>query len=437
MRRSVWILILAMGMSSLALAQEDPFESLFNGKDLTGWVNVNCAPCTWTVKDGLLHCTGVPTGALRTEKQYENFILELEWRHLKPGGNAGVFLWAGPLTAPGTPFLRSIEVQILDHAYGKADWFTTHGDVFPIHGSTMTPFEPSRGSRSFPSEERSKGSPEWNHYRIHCEDGTLRLSVNGKEVSGGKDCNYRKGYIALESEGGMVDYRNIRIQELPSSQAGPEVTAPLARGFVPIYNGVDLDGWREEEGKEGHWKAADWRLSYDGKGSHLWTLQEYGDFELICDWRWTVKPVKKHVPLVLPDGSHELDENGEKKTVEIDDAGDSGIYLRGSSKSQVNIWCWPIGSGEVYGYRNDMTLSPEVRAGVTPRIRADKPIGEWNRFHIRLIGDRLSVTLNGEEVLKNAHLPGIPEKGPLVLQHHGDPLEFANLFILELNGASQ
>ncbi|MDB6070660.1 MAG: hypothetical protein JWL81_1831, partial [Verrucomicrobiales bacterium] len=112
------------------------FQPLFNGKDLSGWVNVNCAPETWTVKDGMLHCDGVPTGALRTERQYENFILELEWRHLQVGGNAGVFIWAGPLSAPGQPFLRAIEVQVLDHGYGQGEGHTTHGDVFPIHGST-------------------------------------------------------------------------------------------------------------------------------------------------------------------------------------------------------------------------------------------------------------------------------------------------------------
>ena len=432
--RKALALILFCAVGSITRGQdEEGFTSLFNGKDLSGWVNVNCAPSTWTVQEGLLHCTGVPTGALRTEKQYENFILELEWRHMKPGGNAGVFIWASPLTAPGTPFLRSVEVQILDHAYGKADWFTTHGDVFPIHGSTMKPFPPNRGSRSFPSEERSKGCPEWNHYRIHCQDGVLKLSVNGKEVSGGENCNYRKGYIALESEGGIVDYRNIRVKELPPSGTPPEKTAPLAQGFVPLYNGVDLDGWQEEKGKEGHWKADNWRLSYDGKGSHLWSEKEYKDFELICDWRWSGKPVKKQVPVVLADGSNALDENGKQKTIEVDDAGDSGIYLRGSPKSQVNIWCWPIGSGEVYGYRTDKKMSPEVRAKVTPSACADAPIGKWNRFHIKMVGDRLTVLLNGKTVLDEAQLPSVQPKGKLALQHHGAPIQFGNLFIRELD----
>jgi hypothetical protein len=109
--------------------------------------------------------------------------MEVEWRHLSSGGNSGVFMWGSPISAPGVPFLRGIEVQVLDHGYAtnyekqngkKSDWFTTHGDVFPIHGATMKPFGPHKGSRSFPTEERSKPSPEWNHYRIVATNGVIR-----------------------------------------------------------------------------------------------------------------------------------------------------------------------------------------------------------------------------------------------------------------------
>ena len=225
------LLFFCVALAPLGALSAEPDESgfvpLFNGRDLTGWVNVNTAPETWTVKDGLIHCTGKPTGAMRTDKQYENFILEIEWRHLKPRGNAGIFIWASPDQAPGVPFLRSIEVQVLENAYGQSPSHTTHGDVFPIHGSTMKPFGRHNGMRSFPSEERSKPSPEWNHYRIVCNDGVIRLHVNGKEVSGGENCHWRKGYLALESEGSPVEFRNIRIKELPSTGATPEQTAPL------------------------------------------------------------------------------------------------------------------------------------------------------------------------------------------------------------------
>lgn len=435
------ILGFACSAHSLKGADRDGFVPLFDGESLDGWINVNCAPETWTVRDSMIHCTGVPTGALRTDRQFENFILELEWRHLKPAGNAGLFIWSGPITAPGVPFLRSIEVQILDNGYGKSDWFTTHGDIFPIHGSTMTPDPPSRGSRSFPSEFRSNPSPQWNHYRVVCKDGVIKLAVNGKEVSGGKNCVYRKGYIALESEGGIVDYRNIRIKELPSTHPTPDETAPVARGFKPIYTGVNLDGWRVPDGSEGHWQAADWKLRYDGKSEaedkHLWTDRSYRDFILICDWRWTDEPRKTTVPVVLPNGDYALDADGEPRQVEVLDAGDSGIYLRGNSKSQVNIWNWPIGSGEVYGYRTDLTQLESVRAGVTPKVRADQPIGKWNRFEITMRGDRLTVVLNGQSVIEDAHLPGVPREGPIALQHHGAPIEFASLYIKELHDLAE
>ena len=265
---------------------------LFNGRDLSGWVNVNCAPETWSVKDGVIHCTGVPTGALRTERQYENFELELEWRHLKSGGNAGIFIWSSPLAAPGVPFLRAIEVQVLDHGYnanGKNEWYTTHGDVFPIHGSTMKPFGRHRGERSFPSEERSKPSPEWNQYRIVATNGVVRLSVNGKEVSGGENCNWRKGYLGLESEGSPVEFRNLRLKEHPSTGAGPEAGAPVEAGFVPLYNGLDLRGWKANDEMNSRWQPSDWRLVLKdnaGKpGAILWTEQAFHDFEFIVDFK--------------------------------------------------------------------------------------------------------------------------------------------------------
>jgi hypothetical protein len=252
----------------------------------------------------------------------------------------------------------------------------------------------------------------------------------------GSGCSPRKGYICLESEGSECHFRNIRIRELPSTNPTPEETALEAQGFVPLYTGVDLRGWRTELGHQDHWAPKDWILDYDGQSSapdkSLWTEKEYGDFELVCDWRLTGKPKKALRPIILPSGEEDRDENGQPKMMEVDDAGDSGIYLRGSPDAQVNIWCWPVGSGEVWGYRTKKDMPPEVRAACTPKVRADNPPGKWNRFVIRMVGDRLTVTLNGQTVIENAQLPGVPERGPIALQHHGDPVQFANLFIREL-----
>jgi hypothetical protein len=221
-------------------------------------------------------------------------------------------------------------------------------------------------------------------------------------------------------------------------------------GFTSLFNGRDLSGWMVPEGDNGHWKVVDGVIDYDacseapGRDKNLWTEKEYKDFTLRVDWRLKQTTGLYDMPVVLPDGSHKRDAEGREIKIPTPNA-DSGIYLRGSSKAQLNIWCWPIGSGEVYGYRMDKTQTPDVRAGVTPKVRADKPVGEWNRFEITLKGERLTVVLNGQTVIDNARLPGLPEGGRIALQHHGGKnpktgelspasslIQFRNLAIREL-----
>ena len=171
----------------------DGFRPLFNGKDLTGWVLVTQPHQTWSVKENMLVCTGKPIGEIRTDRMYQNFIMEVEWRHLVPKGNAGIFVWADDITSKGVPFHRGIEVQVLENAYGQSQHHTTHGDIFPIHGATMVPVNGRGGGRAFPTENRSKPSPEWHHYRIECKERKISLTVNGKLVTQGAEANRRKG----------------------------------------------------------------------------------------------------------------------------------------------------------------------------------------------------------------------------------------------------
>lgn len=219
--------------------------------------------------------------------------------------------------------------------------------------------------------------------------------------------------------------------------AGAQENAPPA-GFTPLFNGKDLAGFRADGDKATFWTVKDGVLDLNPKAAEkkgdksLHTEKSYKDFVLMIDWRWSGKPYKIKHPVVLPDGSHKKGPDGKDLMVEIDEAGDSGVYLRGSSKAQVNMWCWNTGSGEVYGYRMDQKMPAEVRAGVTPKKNMDKPMGEWNRMTITLKGDRLTVNNNGEDVIVNAQLPGIPATGPLVLQDHGNPIQFKNLYIKEL-----
>jgi hypothetical protein len=394
----------------LRAADDEEFVPLFNGKDLTGWVNVNCAPDTFTVRDGVIVSTGVPTGVMRTERMYENFVFEVEWRHLQPKGNAGIFVWSDAITAPGVPFTRSHEVQVLDGR--DSETYTSHGDVFAIHGASLKPDRPhpAGAMRCLPSEKRCRPSPEWNHYRIECNDGVIKLAVNGKVVSGASECRPRKGYICLEAEGSECHFRNLKIHELPSTKAPSEETANADEGFRSLYTGVDLSGWKKGVPGKGRWQAKNWILGYDESNAvdePLWTDKEYRDFTLICDWRITA------------------------------DHGDSGIYLRGSQKAQVNIWDDKIGSGIVYGYYGDDALPADVRAAATPKRKVDKPRGQWNRFLITLRGERLTVALNGETVIENARLPGLAETGPLALQPHDGKVEFANLYIKELDAEAK
>ncbi|WP_169974828.1 3-keto-disaccharide hydrolase [Tautonia rosea] len=170
-------------------------------------------------------------------------------------------------------------------------------------------------------------------------------------------------------------------------------------GFIALFNGTDLTHWKSDNDAAEHWTVKDGILHYDGKGNSLVTAKDYGDIELYVDWK-------------------------------IGPKADSGIYLRG--KPQVQIWDEPeIGSGGLFN--NKVGESK-------PLVVADKPIGEWNTFHIIMKGEKVTVFLNGEKVVDDVALENwpnydgpIPAKGTVELQHHGNPLEFRNIYLKELD----
>ena len=366
--------VLALLFVIPAIAAEDKkeeFRPLFNGKNLDGWVRVNTAPSTWTVKDGMIICSGKPTGELRTTRMYQNFIMEVEWRHMKARGNAGIFVWADDITARGQPFHRSVEVQVLENSYGNTRGYTTHGDIFPIHGAKMTPINGRGGSRAFPTENRSKPTPEWNHYRITCNDGTISLAVNGKVVTNGKNANPRKGYICLESEGGIVHYRNLKIRELPDTPLEPGQTAIADRGYRCLYTGVDLSGWKAA-GKG--WQSRNWTFRYTGKSKaddkSLVTTESFSDFGFLFDVQAPKKPTT------------------------------CKVLLRDSAAAAITI---------------DSTLKSKG----------------WNRFEGELRGNKLSLKLNGKQLFADKIIEGLDEKGPIRILPTG-PVGFANISVREL-----
>ena len=232
----MFIAIVLFCSENLSQADEPmQFRELFNGKDLSGWINVNTDKDTWSVRDSLLVCTGHPIGVMRTDKQYENFILHIEWRHMEAGGNSGTFLWADGTVPDGKRLPRGVEVQMLELEWpnlnrdkdGKPrDIAYVSGEVWGVEGLRTTPDNP-RGERSKSVELRCKGKGEWNTYDLVAVDGTIKLAINGKFVNGISKATVKKGYICLESEGAEIHFRNIRIMELPPGVTSPEQTAPV------------------------------------------------------------------------------------------------------------------------------------------------------------------------------------------------------------------
>ena len=205
------------------------FEELFNGKDLTGWVNVNTAPETWKARDGVLVCSGRPIGVMRSEKQYENFVLHIEWMHMEAGGNSGVFVWSDAEPDAENRLPNGVEVQMLELEWpnlNKQNGVTppiayVHGELFGVGGVKTTPDNP-RGERSKSIENRCKGKGEWNTYDVVAIDGVIKLAVNGKVVNGISRSTKKKGYLCLESEGAPVEFKGLKIRSSGPSQGRPE-----------------------------------------------------------------------------------------------------------------------------------------------------------------------------------------------------------------------
>lgn len=197
-----------------------------------------------------------------------------------------------------------------------------------------------------------------------------------------------------------------------------------AKGFKPLFNGKDLAGWVVPEGDNGHWKVVDGVIDYDAcseaKGNkNLLTEEEFADYELYFEWRFKRTSGLYPMPTILPDGSEKTDENGKPVTVPTPNA-DSGLFFRPGH--QANLWCWACGSGELWMVRKNKDATPEQRAAAVPKVNADKPVGEWNAMKVKVVGDRITIELNGKQVIDNAQITDAETSGPIGFQHHGGPL---------------
>jgi len=397
------------------------FVALFNGRNLAGWkglvgnpkTRVNMSPeelakaqakadkdmqAHWKVVDGIL-CFDGKGHSLCTAKDYGDFEMLVDWK-IEAEGDSGIYLRGSP------------QVQIWDPKDKPERKRVGSGGLFNNKVGLSTPVEPA-----------DKPIGQWNTFRIVMIGELVTVFLNGVPVVNNVVMEnywerdkpiYPVGQIEIQSHNSTLYFRNIFIREIP--RENPD-------GTVRLFNGKDLTGWKVPEGDNGHWKVVDGVIDYDAQSEakgdkNLWTEESFEDFTLHIEWRFKKTTGLHAIPTILPDGSDKTDANGNVIKTLMSNA-DSGIFLRGTSKAQINIWCWPNGSGELWGYRKDKTMSPEVRAGTVPKVYADNPVGQWNAFDITMKAEQLTIVLNGKTVIDNAKLPGVPKSGPIALQHHG------------------
>jgi Domain of Unknown Function (DUF1080) len=431
--------LLTNGLTIAAVAQEERsftslfesgFTSLFDGQSLQGWTLLGKRGAGYGVKDGMIYCARGGGGNLLTEKEYSDFVLRFEFK-LEEGSNNGIGIRAPLSTAVST---LGMEIQILEEGAALAGKYGKLHDT-QFHGSVYDVIPARKGALNKPGE--------WNSEEITARGRQIKVVVNGQTIL---DANLNsvtnrqtlekhpgilrdRGHIGFLGHNDYVEFRNLRIKELPT----PEQDNTPPESFSALFDGHDLAGWKgllaspydnpikraalspedratrqkqADDNMRAHWKAENGEIVFDGKGRSLCTAKDYGDFEMLVDWK-----IPAH--------------------------GDSGIYLRGSP--QVQIWdpfTERTGAGSEVGsgglYNNQKNPSKPLKI-------ADKPIGEWNRFRILMVGEKVHVFLNGELVVNNVTLENYWDRkqpifptGQIELQNHGGDLWFKNIYIREI-----
>ena len=437
---------------------------MLQGDGLKGWTGDLKG---YTVQDGVLICKKGGKN-LVSEKEYSDFVFQFEFK-LEESGNNGIGIRV-PLG--GHPASDGMEIQILDHngarysgtaemsggKQRKLSWLKPwqyHGSIYGITPAKLGYLKPVG---------------EWNQQTIIAIDDHVIVILNGAvivdaflndtvPVDGGTHpgMKNKSGHLVLAGHSDRVEFRKMRIADytVPSAMHASTHDNVPPQGFKTLFNGKTLEGWkglahknaisrRELQGDAAteaqikadevmreHWSVVKGVLTYDGKGQSLCTDKDYGDFEMYVDWK-------------IPPGA------------------DSGIYLRGTP--QIQIWDpWDLrmkpkkdgsvdGPGDlttqewVAAYKNGRNLGSgglwnNKRWRNSPTVLADKKPGEWNRFLIRMVGDNVTIWLNGKKIVDRVALENYWDKSgmvPLVradqieLQHHGSALYFKNLYLREL-----
>jgi len=462
---AVGCLTLPKASEETSKAPDEGFVSLFNGKDLTGWCGAVDSYGVDPKEPGVLQCfpDRGKGGNLCTEEEYENFVLRFEFC-VPPNGNNGLGLRITDVNADAA-YHAMCELQILDDggdgyydAAKKEDKLKPYQYTASVYG--ISPVRRDNFDRQIWGKEKIftlggsyvKKANTWNFEEVRVCGSRIQVILNGNRV---QDCDVskwkgdgdtmdgkkhpglhnKKGRIGWLGHGANVKWRNIRIKRLPADAKMDDVCPCLNKapaGFTALFDGKTLANWKgvttdegfdnpkvrqaatpekrvamqkiADKGMNEHWHVENGTLFFDGYrgGYSLATAKDYRDFEMFVDWR------------IL--------------SVE----GDSGLYLRGSP--QVQIWDahnqWHIGSGGLYNNQKGPSQALSI---------ADKIVGDWNRFFVRMQGEKVSVWLNGAKVVDDVvlenywdrSLPIFPVE-QIELQCHGDPIEFRNIFIREL-----
>jgi hypothetical protein len=404
-------------------ATESDYTSLFDGQTLKGWRSVGAAANSYLVKDGAIVCT--PAGRnLMTDREFGDFILRFEFK-LDDGSNNGIGIRA-PLD--GDAAYLGMEIQVLDEKAADAGkWGKLRPEQY--HGSVYDVFAAKHGAL--------KPNGEWNEEEIIAQGRKIKVTVNGQVILDA-DLNQvtdlekirkhpglfrARGHLGFLGHGDHVEFRNIRIKELTPIEK--DNTAPA--GFTALFDGRNLEGWKglvgdpkkrakmapdemaaaqkkADELMRQNWQVADGTLVYRGKAyDNLCTTKDYANFELVADWKTAPQA-------------------------------DSGFYLRGSP--QVQIWdpfTQPTKAGSEVGSGG---LYNNQKNAAKPLLVADKPVGEWNRMRMFMVGDRMHVYLNDQLVVRDTVLENYWDRnaavyaiGQIELQAHNSEVWFKNIYV--------
>jgi len=373
------------------IEEQQGFVPMFNGRDLSGWQVIG-APA-WSVNNGIVMCSGKGAGWIRTDRQYRDFILRLEYK-IARDGNSGIFLRAA---AEGDPWVNGMEIQILDDHGEKPDIHSA-GALYDVRA---------------PAVNASRPAGQWNSAEIVCWGDDLTVSLNGHELyaislaspavnarlAGDRKLTKRPqvGYIGLQNHGAEVEFRNARVSE----------------GFAPLFNGRDLSGWHVMGDQS--WSVKDGVIACSGQG-HGWLRSDaqYRDFTLRLEYR-------------------------------VSKDANSGIFLRATTEGDPAFTGMEVQVLDDYGEPPDEHSNGSLYDAVAPAVNPSKAAGEWNQVEITLWGDELTVFENGQKLYAvnlsdpalNAaqpperQFPNRAQVGYIGVQNHGSAVEYRNIRIRE------